>query len=153
MPDVRSQLFFQWNDPASLDSIQRCTEAAHSVCAPIAGWYCRRLDVGVGAATAKPRLDVVIRNAINAVDSGATLHRASQEMTVKGGWVTNPSLFPQPEFKFGRSSRPGKVRRACASSQVRVDQIKLTLSGEYIRDYSRVHDIFRRINCELRTRS
>src|SRR5580704_4925066 len=59
---------FSWNDQPSLNAIQRMPTEEHILwCAHVAKRY---LDRGftscVGAATAKPRLDVVIRNAINA---------------------------------------------------------------------------------------
>ena len=57
---------FSWNDQPSLGAIQRMPTEEHILwCAHIAKRY---LDRGwtscVGAATAKPRLDVVIRNAV-----------------------------------------------------------------------------------------
>ena len=90
----------------------------------------------VGAATAKPRLDVVIRNAINAGEiPGPRYLAASQEITVPGGLGDNtqPHL-PQPEFDFGAVvSGPEEMRR-CVRMFVKygVDQIKINLSGESI---------------------
>ena len=73
-------------------------------CAKVAKRY---LEAGftscVGAACAKPRLDVVIRNAINAGQiPGPRYLAASQEITVVGGLgdETLPHL-PFPEFSFG----------------------------------------------------
>ena len=65
---VEAHTHFSWNDQPSLDSIQRMPTEEHILwCAHVAERY---LSMGwtscVGAATAKPRLDVVIRNAINA---------------------------------------------------------------------------------------
>ena len=73
-------------------------------CAKVAKRY---LEAGwtscVGAACAKPRLDVVTRNAINSGQiPGPRYLAASQEITVPGGLgdETLPHL-PFPEFSFG----------------------------------------------------
>ncbi len=133
---VEAHTHFSWNDQPSLDSIQRMPTEEHILwCAHIAERY---LSMGwtscVGAATAKPRLDVVIRNAINAGEfPGPRYIAASQEITVQGGLGDNtlPHL-PQPEFNFGAVvSGPEEVRR-CVRQFVKygVDQIKINLSGE-----------------------
>ena len=62
---VEAHTHFAWNNQPSLDAIQRMPPEEHILwCAQVAKTY---LDMGwtscVGAATAKPRLDVVIRNA------------------------------------------------------------------------------------------
>ena len=135
---VEAHTHFSWNDQPSLDSIQRMPTEEHILwCAHVAERY---LSMGwtscVGAATAKPRLDVVIRNAINAGEiPGPRYIAASQEITVQGGLGDNtlPHL-PQPEFNFGAVvSGPEEVRR-CVRQFVKygVDQIKINLSGEYI---------------------
>ncbi|MGZ8993036.1 MAG: amidohydrolase family protein, partial [Burkholderiaceae bacterium] len=135
---VEAHTHFSWNDQPSLDSIQRMPTEEHILwCAHVAERY---LSMGwtscVGAATAKPRLDVVIRNAINAGEiPGPRYIAASQELTVQGGLGDNtlPHL-PQPEFNFGAVvSGPEEVRR-CVRQFVKygVDQIKINLSGEYI---------------------
>ena len=118
---VEAHTHFSWNDQPSLDSIQRMPTEEHILwCAQIAERY---LSMGwtscVGAATAKPRLDVVIRNAINAGEiPGPRYIAASQEITVPGGLGDNtlPHL-PQPEFNFGASSAdPRRFGAACGSS-------------------------------------
>ncbi len=135
---VEAHTHFSWNDQPSLDSIQRMPTEEHILwCAHVAERY---LSMGwtscVGAATAKPRLDVVIRNAINAGEiPGPRYIAASQEITVQGGLGDNtlPHL-PQPEFNFGAVvSGPEEIRR-CVRQFVKygVDQIKINLSGEYI---------------------
>jgi imidazolonepropionase-like amidohydrolase len=135
---VEAHTHFSWNDQPSLDSIQRMPTEEHVLwCAHVAERY---LSMGwtscVGAATAKPRLDVVIRNAINAGEiPGPRYIAASQEITVQGGLGDNtlPHL-PQAEFNFGAVvSGPEEVRR-CVRQFVKwgVDQIKINLSGEYI---------------------
>ena len=135
---VEAHTHFSWNDQPSLDSIQRMPTEEHILwCAHVAERY---LSMGwtscVGAATAKPRLDIVIRNAIDAGEiPGPRYIAASQEITVQGGLGDNtlPHL-PQPEFNFGAVvSGPEEVRR-CVRQFVKygVDQIKINLSGEYI---------------------
>src|SRR5688572_23911573 len=85
---VEAHTHFSWNDQPSLDSIQRMPPEEHILwCAEVAKRY---LDMGwtscVGAAAAKPRLDVVIRNAIaDGTIIGPRYLAASQEVTVPGG--------------------------------------------------------------------
>ena len=85
---VEAHTHFSWNNQPTLDSIQRMPPEEHILwCAEVAKTY---LDMGwtscVGAATAKPRLDVVIRNAINdGTIQGPRYLAASQEITVPGG--------------------------------------------------------------------
>lgn len=135
---IEAHTHFSWNDQPTLDSIQRMPTEEHILwCAHIAERY---LSMGwtscVGAATAKPRLDVVIRNAINAGEiPGPRYIAASQEITVQGGLgdESRPHL-PQPEFSFGAVvSGPEEMRR-CVRQFIKygVDQIKINLSGEYI---------------------
>jgi imidazolonepropionase-like amidohydrolase len=129
---------FSWNDQPSLGAIQRMPTEEHILwCAHIAKRY---LDRGftscVGAATAKPRLDVVIRNAINAGQiPGPRYLAASQEITVPGGLgdETLPHL-PFPEFSFGAVvSGPEDMRKVVRMFlKYGVDTVKLNLSGEYI---------------------
>ena len=129
---------FSWNDQPSLGAIQRMPTEEHILwCAHIAKRY---LDRGftscVGAATAKPRLDVVIRNAVNTGQiPGPRYLAASQEITVPGGLAdeTLPHL-PFAEFSFGAVvSGPDDMRRVVRQFlKYGVDTIKLNLSGEYI---------------------
>lgn len=135
---VEAHTHFSWNDQPSLSAIQRMPTEEHILwCAHIAKRY---LDRGftscVGAATAKPRLDVVIRNAINAGQiPGPRYLAASQEITVPGGLAdeTLPHL-PFPEFSFGAVvSGPDDMRRTVRQFlKYGVDTLKLNLSGEYI---------------------
>ena len=106
-------------------------------CAHIAKRY---LDMGftscVGAATAKPRLDVVIRNAIESGQiPGPRYLAASQEITVPGGLgdETLPHL-PYPEFSFGAVVSGAEEMRKWVRMFLKygVDTVKLNLSGEYI---------------------
>ena len=135
---VEAHTHFSWNDQPTLDAIQRMPPEEHILwCAQIAERY---LDMGwtscVGAAAAKPRLDVVIRNAINAgTIVGPRYLAASQEITVPGGLgdSTQPHL-PQPEFAFGAIVSGAEEMRRCVRMFVKygVDSIKLNLSGESI---------------------
>ena len=90
----------------------------------------------VGAATAKPRLDVVIRNAINdGTIVGPRYLAASQEITVPGGLgdTTAPHL-PQHEFAFGAIVSGAEEMRRCVRmfAKYGVDSLKINLSGESI---------------------
>ncbi len=135
---VEAHTHFSWNDQPSLDAIQRMPPEEHILwCAQVAERY---LDMGwtscVGAATAKPRLDVVIRNAINdGMIIGPRYLAASQEITVPGGLgdTTQPHL-PQPEFAFGAVvSGPHEMRRCVRMfAKYGVDTLKINLSGESI---------------------
>ncbi len=129
---------FSWNDQPSLGAIQRMPTEEHILwCAHVAKRY---LDMGwtscIGAATAKPRLDVVIRNAIESGQiPGPRYLAASQEITVPGGLAdeTLPHL-PFPEFSFGAVSKGPEDMRGIVRMFLKygVDTIKLNLSGEYI---------------------
>ena len=129
---------FSWNDAATLAAIQTMPLEEHVLwCAKVAKQY---LEAGwtscVGAACAKPRLDVVIRNAINdGTIVGPRYLAASQEITVPGGLgdTTQPHL-PQSDFAFGAIvSGPEEMRR-CVRMFVKwgVDSLKINLSGESI---------------------
>ena len=114
---VEAHTHFSWNDQPTLDAIQRMPPEEHILwCAEVAKKY---LDMGwtscVGAAAAKPRLDVVIRNAINdGTIIGPRYLAASQEITVPGGLgdTTQPHL-PQPEFAFGAVVSGSEEMRRC----------------------------------------
>jgi imidazolonepropionase-like amidohydrolase len=135
---VEAHTHFSWNDQPTLDSIQRMPPEEHILwCAQVAKLY---LDMGwtscVGAATAKPRLDVVIRNAINdGTIPGPRYIAASQEITVPGGLgdTTAPHL-PQHEFAFGAIVSGAEEMRRCIRmfAKYGVDQVKINLSGESI---------------------
>ena len=127
---------FSWNDAATLAGIQTMPLEEHVLwCAKTAKRY---LEAGftscVGAACAKPRLDVVTRNAINSGQiPGPRYLAASQEITVLGGLgdETLPHL-PFPEFSFGVNvSSPDEMRKAVRMFlKYGVDSIKLNLSGD-----------------------
>ena len=127
---------FSWNDAATLSAIQTMPLEEHVLwCRKVAKQY---LLAGftscVGAACAKPRLDVVTRNAINSGQiPGPRYLAASQEITVPGalGDETLPHL-PFPEFSFGVNvNSPDEMRKAVRMFlKYGVDSIKLNLSGD-----------------------
>ena len=135
---VEAHTHFSWNDQPSLDAIQRMPPEEHILwCAQVAKHY---LDMGwtscVGAAAAKPRLDVVIRNAINdGTIIGPRYTAPSQEITVPGGLgdSTQPHL-PQSEFAFGAVVSGSDEMRRCVRMFCKygVDTLKINLSGESI---------------------
>ena len=129
---------FSWNDQPSLGSIQKMPMEEHVLwCRHIAQRYLQRgFTSCVGAATAKPRLDVVIRNAIEqGLIPGPRYLAASQEITVAGGLAdeTLPHL-PFEELSFGAVVSGPEEMRKCVRMFLKygVDHIKLNLSGEYI---------------------
>lgn len=135
---VEAHTHFSWNDQPSLDAIQRMPPEEHILwCAQVARQY---LDMGwtscVGAAAAKPRLDVVTRNAINdGTIIGPRYTAPSQEITVPGGLgdSTQPHL-PQMEFAFGAVVSGSDEMRRCVRMFCKygVDTLKINLSGESI---------------------
>jgi imidazolonepropionase-like amidohydrolase len=129
---------FSWNDQPSLGSIQKMPTEEHILwCRHIAERYLRRgFTSCVGAATAKPRLDVVIRNAIEqGLIPGPRYLAASQEITVAGGLAdeTLPHM-PFEELSFGAVVSGAEEMRKCVRMFLKygVDTVKLNLSGEYI---------------------
>jgi imidazolonepropionase-like amidohydrolase len=129
---------FAWNDQPTLGSIQKMPVEEHILwCAHIAERYLSRgFTSCVGAATAKPRLDVVVRNAIESgLIKGPRYLAASQEITVAGGLAdeTLPHL-PFEELSFGAVVSGAEEMRKCVRMFLKygVDTIKLNLSGEYL---------------------
>jgi len=129
---------FSWNDQPSLSAIQFMPPEEHILwCVRVAKRY---LEMGftsaLGAAAAKARLDVVLRNAINAGEfPGPRYLAGSQEITTLGGLGGNtlPHL-PFRELNFGEVvSGPEEVRKAARMFlKYGVDHLKINLSGEYI---------------------
>lgn len=139
MPGMtESHTHFSWNDQPSLSAIQLMPPEEHILwCVRVAKRY---LEMGftsaIGAAAAKPRLDVVLRNAINAGDvPGPRYLAGSQEITSIGGLGdgTLPHL-PFAELSFGSVvSGSEEVRRSVRTFiKYGVDHLKINLSGEYI---------------------
>jgi imidazolonepropionase-like amidohydrolase len=133
---VEAHTHFSWNDAATLAGIQTMPLEEHVLwCAKVARKY---LECGftscLGAACAKPRLDVVIRNAINAGQIvGPRYLAASQEITVPGGLgdETLPHL-PFPEYSFGVNVTGAENMRQVVRQFLKygVDSIKINLSGD-----------------------
>jgi imidazolonepropionase-like amidohydrolase len=133
---VEAHTHFAWNNSATLDGIQVMPTEEHVLWT--AGTAKTYLDHGwtscMGAATAKPRLDVVIRNAINeGLIKGPRYLAASQEITVAGALGDDmlPHL-PYEEFSFGKVvSGPEEMRKVVRMFlKYGVDNIKLNLSGD-----------------------
>jgi imidazolonepropionase-like amidohydrolase len=127
---------FSWNDSATLSGIQAMPLEEHVLwCAKVAKQY---LHAGftscVGAACAKPRLDVVTRNAIHSGQiPGPRYLAASQEITVPGGLGDETlSHLPFPEFSFGVNVNGAEDMRKVVRMFLKygVDAIKLNLSGD-----------------------
>jgi imidazolonepropionase-like amidohydrolase len=127
-----------WNDAPSLEAIQRMPPEEHTLwCAQVARTY---LDHGytmcVGAAAAKPRLDVVTRNAIESGQIPGPRYLANgQEIATLGGLGdTAPPHIEHPGLSFGVVvSGPEDMRRVVRMFvKYGVDLIKLNLSGEEI---------------------
>ncbi len=127
---------FSWNDSATLSGIQAMPLEEHVLwCAKVAKRY---LQAGftscVGAACAKPRLDVVIRNAIASGQiPGPRYLAASQEITVPGGLGDETlSHLPFPEYSFGVNVNGAEDMRKVVRMFLKygVDSIKINLSGD-----------------------
>ena len=136
---------FSWNDTATLAGIQAMPLEEHVLwCAKVAKRY---LHAGftscVGAACAKPRLDVVIRNAINSGQiPGPRYLAASQEITVPGGLGDETlSHLPFPEYSFGVNVNGAEEMRKVVRMFMKygVDAIKLNLSGDNFTPDSPAH--------------
>jgi imidazolonepropionase-like amidohydrolase len=129
---------FSWNDQPSLSAIQFMPPEEHMLwCVRVAKRY---LEMGwtsaLGAAAAKPRLDVVLRNAVNAGEfPGPRYLAGSQEITILGGLADNTlPHMPFTELNFGAVvSGPEEVRATTRMFiKYGVDHLKINLSGEYI---------------------
>jgi imidazolonepropionase-like amidohydrolase len=135
---VEAHTHFSWNDQPSLEAIFRMPPEEHTLfCAQVAKRY---LDAGftscVGAAAAKARLDVVIRDAINSgMIPGPRYLANGQEITTIGGLGdTVPPHVDHPAMSFcWIVNGPEDMRRAVRTYiKYGVDLIKLNLSGEEI---------------------
>jgi len=127
---------FSWNDAATLAAIQTMPLEEHVLwSAKVAHNYLKAgFTSCVGAACAKPRLDVVIRNAIESGQiPGPRYLAASQEITVPGGLGDEmlPHL-PFPDFSFGVVVNGAEDLRRVTRMFLKygVDAIKLNLSGD-----------------------
>lgn len=127
---------FGWNDSPSLDAIGRLPVEEHMLAAVVTARTF--LDWGytscVGAAAAKPRMDVVLRNAIDSGQfPGPRILANGPEITTVGGLGdVNPSHMEGYTF-VEIINGPEEMRR-CVRTLLKegVDLIKLNLSGEEI---------------------
>ncbi len=137
MPGMtEAHLHLSWSNSPTLEAIQLMPLEEHMLLtAQNAKLYLDHgFTSGVGAATSKPRLDVVVRNAINeGLIPGPRYLAASPEITVSGslGDDTLPHL-PYEEFSFGKViAGPEEMRKAVRQFlKYGVDQVKLNLSGD-----------------------
>jgi imidazolonepropionase-like amidohydrolase len=135
---VDAHLHLSWNNAPSIDAIQLMPPEEHT----LNTMYMAKLvldsgfTAGRGAAAAKPRLDVVIRNEINAGRiPGPRYTAAGPEITTVGGLGDSaPSHIPHEGLNLGIVvSGPEEVRRVVRTLiKYGVDSIKLNLSGEEI---------------------
>ena len=133
---IDAHLHLSWNNAPGIDPIQMMPPEEHTlVTAQMAKTV---LDAGFtggrGAAAAKPRLDVVVRNAINSgMIPGPRYLAAGPEITTVGGLGDSaPSHIPHEGLNLGIVvSGPEEVRRTVRTLiKYGVDTIKLNLSGE-----------------------
>ena len=119
---VEAHTHFSWNDAAGLADLQRLPLEEHVLwSANVAKRY---LEAGwtscVGAACAKPRLDVVTRNAINqGLIPGPRYLAGSQEITVAGGPRRRDAAapaVPRVQLRRARERRRGDAQGRCACS-------------------------------------
>jgi imidazolonepropionase-like amidohydrolase len=129
---------FSWNDQWSLEAIQRMPPEEHTLHAmDVAKTYIEHgYTMCVGAAAAKARLDVVIRNAINKGQIPGPRYLANgQEITTPGGLGdTMPVHIEHEDLAFGALvSGPHEMRTKVRKFlKYGVDLIKLNMSGEEI---------------------
>jgi imidazolonepropionase-like amidohydrolase len=135
---IDAHLHLSWNNAPGIDAIQLMPPEEHT----LNTMYMAKLvldsgfTAGRGAAAAKPRLDVVIRNEINAGRiPGPRYTAAGPEITTVGGLGDSaPSHIPHEGLNLGIVvSGPEEVRRVVRTLiKYGVDSIKLNLSGEEI---------------------
>jgi imidazolonepropionase-like amidohydrolase len=135
---IDAHLHLSWNNAPGIEPIQMMPPEEHIlVTAEMAKLVLEAgFTAGRGAAAAKPRLDVVIRNFINAGRlPGPRYTAAGPEITTVGGLGDSaPSHIPHEGLNLGIVvSGPEEVRRTVRTLiKYGVDSIKLNLSGESI---------------------
>ena len=135
---IDAHLHLSWNNAPGIDPIQMMPPEEHTlVTAQMAKLVLEAgFTAGRGAAAAKPRLDVVVRNAINSgMIPGPRYLAAGPEITTVGGLGDcAPSHIPHEGLNLGIVvSGPEEVRRTVRTLiKYGVDTIKLNLSGEEI---------------------
>jgi imidazolonepropionase-like amidohydrolase len=133
-----AHLHLSWNNAPGIDPIQMMPPEEHTlVTAQMAKLVLDAgFTMGCGAAAAKPRLDVVVRNAINkGMIPGPRYRAAGPEITTVGGLGDSaPPHIPHEGLNLGIVvSGPEEVRRTVRTLiKYGVDSIKLNLSGEEI---------------------
>ena len=137
-----AHLHLTWNNQATLEGVTMMPQEEHLVHS--IGVAKEVLDSGftsgVGAASARPRFDCVLRNAINNGHIPGPRYLAnSQEITTIGGLGdTSPVHIDIDDLSFGaRVSGPEEMRKMVRKYfKFGVDLIKLNLSGEEITSVS-----------------
>ena len=135
---IDAHLHLSWNNAPGINPIQMMPLEEHVLCCVEMAKVV--LDAGFtagrGAAAAKPRLDVVIRDAINAGRfPGPRYTAAGPEITTIGGLGdATPPHIPHEGLNLGLVvSGPEEIRRTVRTLiKYGVDTIKLNLSGEEI---------------------
>ncbi len=135
---IDAHLHLSWNNAPGIDPIQMMPLEEHVInCVEMARLLIDSgFTAGYGAAAAKPRLDVVIRDAINAGKvPGPRYTAAGPELTAVGGLgdATLPHI-PHEGLNLGIvASGPEDVRlKVRQLMKWGVDTIKINLSGEEI---------------------
>jgi imidazolonepropionase-like amidohydrolase len=136
---------FSWNDQWNLEAIQRMPPEEHTLHAmDVAKTYIEMgYTMAVGAAAAKPRLDVVIRDAINKGQIAGPRYLANgQEIATLGGLGdTAPPHIEHEGLSFGAVVSGPEEMRAQVRKFIKygVDLIKLNMSGEEIAGVPATH--------------
>ncbi|RSH89115.1 hypothetical protein EHS25_002781 [Saitozyma podzolica] len=128
---------FTWNNSGSLDGLAELPAEEHTLFAMRSAKTF--LDCGytscVGAASAKQRIDVVIRNAIQAGDIPGPRYLANgQEMAPESGALIKGIT------RFIETTEDARAAVKEYSAQG-IDQIKLSMSGEEITESLRAEDV------------
>ena len=135
---IDAHLHLSWNNAPGINPIQMMPVEEHmlSTVEMAKVMIDSGFTAGRGAAAAKPRLDVVIRDAINAGRfPGPRYTAAGPEITTVGGLGdATPPHIPHEGLNLGLVvSGPEEIRRTVRELiKVGVDTIKLNLSGEEI---------------------
>ncbi len=145
---IDGHLHLSWNNAPGIEPIQMMPVEEHVInCIEMAKVLIDAgFTAGCGAAAAKPRLDVVIRNAINEGKfPGPRYTAAGPEITSVGG-LGDASLphIPHEGLNLGIVvSGPEEVRRTVRELiKWDVDTIKINLSGEEITGMPAQHNQF-----------
>lgn len=136
---VDSHTHFSWNNSPTLDGLTRTPLEEHVIqTAQSAKTY---LDYGYtmcfGAASARPRLDIVVKQAIKSgLIPGPRSLANCQEITTTGGAIV-PSIS---QFADGPDAMRQVVRK---SIELGADNIKLSMTGDY------THETMGYVSCEI----